>query len=99
MGATSQFVAMGGSLTTSLPRSRIAKNGLLRQDHSEIAEHREQHARNRIADGETDPRYIGLDFHRCLPARPAVAARASDGTHKYGGVHFEYVEPDGPDYD
>ena len=64
---------------------------LRRQHHREVAEHRVQHAGDRVADREADPRHAAADLLRGLARRPGVRARARDAAHQHGRVDLEEV--------
>src|SRR5215468_3478746 len=68
----------------------------LRQDHCEISEHSEQDSRQRVCDGESDPRHRAADLHRSLAARTGVRTRAGDAAHQDSGVYLEKVVADRP---
>ena len=71
----------------------------LREQHREVAEHREQNARDGIADREADPRNAAVDFLGCLAGRARVRPRAGDAAHQHGRIDLHEVIADGPGED
>ena len=80
--------------TTARARSAI---GLMREDHREVSEHREQDARDGIGDRETDPGHRAVDLDCRLAARAGVRARAGHAAHQHRRIDLEEVVADRPD--